>query len=212
MDMAQEIAYWAAEALGFGYESLHVHHTAWVLSRMHIHFLQPVRWHDTVNLLTWHKGNSGLFYLRDFLLRDDKGETSIAATSSWVVMDERTRRLVRPEVLQHLLQVEQTDHAIVEPAPKVILCEEMELVGEHIVTNTEIDINKHTNNARYVAWAIECLPFEESTRPIKDLCINFNKETKEEDCVQLYRLYSGDTCFVEGRVDGKSCFVVRIEY
>ena len=37
MDMAQEIAYWAAQALGFGYDDLQRHHTAWVLSRMHFH-------------------------------------------------------------------------------------------------------------------------------------------------------------------------------
>ena len=35
MDMAQEIAYWAAQALGFGYDDLQRHHTAWVLSRLH---------------------------------------------------------------------------------------------------------------------------------------------------------------------------------
>ena len=33
MDLAQEIAYWAAQELGFGYDTLHIHHTAWVLSR-----------------------------------------------------------------------------------------------------------------------------------------------------------------------------------
>lgn len=212
MDMAQEIAYWAAEALGFGYDSLHVHHTAWVLARMHIRFLHPVRWRDSVSLQTWHKGVSGLFYLRDFLLRDTNGETAIAATTSWVVMDERTRRLVRPEDLQHLLQVEQTDHALTEPAPKLILPKEMEYVGEHTVSNTEIDINAHTNNARYVAWAIDSLPSDEAVRPVREFCINFNKETTEGDLVQLYRYFSDDTWYVEGRIDGKSCFAVRFWY
>ena len=28
MDMAQEIAFWAASGLGFGYDTLHVHHHA----------------------------------------------------------------------------------------------------------------------------------------------------------------------------------------
>ena len=68
MDMAQEIAYWAAQELGFGYDDLHHHHTAWVLSRMHFRFDDPPRWRDRVKLSTWHKGPDGLFYLRDFLL------------------------------------------------------------------------------------------------------------------------------------------------
>ena len=54
MDMAQEIAYWAAHELGFGYDDLHVHHTAWVLSRMHFHFEKLPKWRDDVSLYTWH--------------------------------------------------------------------------------------------------------------------------------------------------------------
>ena len=56
MDMAQEIAYWAADAMGFGYDGLHIHHTAWAMTRLHVQFLQPVRWRNAVTLFTWHKG------------------------------------------------------------------------------------------------------------------------------------------------------------
>ena len=52
MDMAQEIAYWAAQELGFGYDDLHIHHIAWVLSRMHFHFADPPKWRDDVTLVT----------------------------------------------------------------------------------------------------------------------------------------------------------------
>ena len=68
MDMAQEIAYWAAQALGFGYDDLQQHQTAWVLSRMHIRFESLPKWRDAVVLKTWHKGADGLFFLRDFHL------------------------------------------------------------------------------------------------------------------------------------------------
>ena len=100
MDMAQEIAYWAAQDLGFGYDTLHIHHTAWVLSRMHLHFVKMPLWRDVVRLYTWHKGANGLFYLRDFELKDADGEVLATATSSWVVIDERTRRFVRPEDIE----------------------------------------------------------------------------------------------------------------
>lgn len=212
MNMAQEIAYWAAEALGFGYDSLHVHHTAWVMARLHIQFLRPVRWRDCVTLCTWHKGSSGFLFLRDFLMQDAAGETAVAATSSWVVIDERSRRMVKPEDLQQLLHVEQADHAIAEPAPKIALPKEMEPAGEHWVSSTEIDINTHTNNTCYVVWAMGCLPTEAALRPVKDLYINFNKETTEGECVQLFRQYSDDVWHVEGRLDGKPCFSVKLCY
>lgn len=216
MDVAQEIAYWAAEELGFGYDSLHVHHTAWVLSRMHIHFDHLPAWRDHVKLYTWHKGASGLFYLRDFQLLDADGRPAVTATSSWVVINEQTRRLVRPEELANLLDVSiQVDDAIAEPASKLALPKdrEAEFAGEHTVSYSDADLIGHANNACYMVWAMDCLPQEVTLhRPVKDVCINFNKETTPGTPVQLFRMQeSADVWYVEGRVEGKSHFIVRIE-
>ena len=215
MDLAQEIAYWAAQELGFGYDTLHIHHTAWVLSRMHIHFVQPALWREQVSIYTWHKGSAGLFYMRDFDLVNAAGEHSVLCTSSWVVINEETRRLVRPEDLAQFLAVDyEVDDAIAEPAPKVALPKdsEAECVAEHRVAFSDVDLIGHTNNARYVVWAMDCLPLSQTEQPLKDLYINFNKETKADELVQLYRLQDGTSWYVEGRVDGKSCFVVKLEY
>lgn len=216
MDMAQEIAYWAAQMLGFGYDDLHVHHTAWVLSRLHFHFADPPKWRDHVTLYTWHKGPSGLFFLRDFYLQDAAGNRIVTCTSSWVIIDERTRRLVRPEEMEHLLSLDgEVDSAIEEEAPKVMMPRGSEPVpaGEHTVVYSDVDIIGHTNNARYMVWAMDCLPLEMAQRPVRDAYINFNKETKPGDTVQLYRLCSPSACLVEGRdAEGKSCFVVKLVF
>ncbi|MBR1706031.1 MAG: hypothetical protein IJ721_04480 [Bacteroidales bacterium] len=220
MDMAQEIAYWAAQMLGFGYDDLHVHHVAWVLSRMHFHFENPPKWRDEVILKTWHKGAGGLFYLRDFELLSPQGEPLVTCTSSWVVIDERTRHFVRPDEMQHLLHIDGTvDDAIVEPAPKVVLPRdgEGEPCGEHVVAYSDIDILGHTNNARYVVWAMDAVDYETvSSHRVKDVYINFNRETTPGETVHLFRLRREEegnlACYVEGRVDGKSAFCVKIVY
>lgn len=214
MDLAQEIAYWAAMELGFGYENLHVHHTAWVLSRMHIHFTRFPKWQDNASLYTWHKGANGLFYLRDFELLDADGSPAVQATSSWVVIDERTRHFVRPDELPPSLVLDYpVDDAIAQQAPKVVMPKaEMTEAGEHTVAYSDIDIIGHTNNARYVVWAMDCLPLEVAVQPMKDLYINFNKETTAGETVQLFRMQDSNAWYVEGRVDGKSCFVVKMEY
>ena len=215
MDLAQEIAYWAAKELGFGYDTLHIHHIAWVLTRMHVHFQKPVAWKDRVSLFTWHKGAGGLYYLRDFDLRDADGACCVAATSSWVVINEETRRLVRPEEMAHLLNVDyEVDDAIAEPAPKIIIPKGVnpEPAGAHTVAYSDIDLIGHTNNARYVVWAMDCLPLDQAEMPLKDLYINFNKETKAGETVALFRLREESAWYVEGRVEGKSCFVVKMEF
>lgn len=220
MDMAQEIAYWAAQELGFGYDDLHVHHTAWVLSRMHFHFAAPPRWRDDVTLYTWHKGADGLFYLRDFYLQDRTGGRLVTCTSSWVVIDERTRRLVRPDEIGDLLRVDTAvDDAIAERAPKVSMPRgaEPEPCGEHTVQYSDVDIIGHTNNARYVVWSMDCIDYAmASGRRVKDVYINFNKETTPGTVVALYRLLMEEdgnpVWYVEGRVDGKSAFCVKMVF
>ena len=215
MDQAQEIAYWAAQGLGFGYDTLHIHHIAWVLSRMHVHFIETPSWRQNLSLQTWHKGSNGLFYLRDFVERKADGTPVILCTSSWVVIDERTRRLVRPEDMAELMKGgADSENAIEEPAPKLQLPKEgeSELAGEHTVAYSDVDFIGHTNNARYMVWAMDALPAEEALKPVKDLYINFNKETTRGDTIELYRLRTPDAWYIEGRVAGKTCFVVKLEF
>ena len=43
-------------------------------------------------------------------------------------------------------------------------------------SNEDIDVNKHANNCNYIIWALETLTFEERTRKIKTLDVNYKKE------------------------------------
>ena len=73
MDLAQEAANSHAAILGFGYDDLIQSRTAWILSRVNIHFIKAPLWRDEVTLTTWHKGLERLFFLRDFILTDKDG-------------------------------------------------------------------------------------------------------------------------------------------
>ena len=185
----------------------------------------PPQWRDHVTLYTWHKGADGLFYLRDFFLQDADGNRLVTCTSSWVVIDERTRRLVRPEELQDKLSTGDVDDAIAERAPKVAMPRvvrqahqpEPEPAGEHTVVYSDLDIIGHTNNARYMVWAMDCIDYETvSGRRVRDAYINFNKETTPGTTVQLFRLKTEEdgalVWYVEGRVDGKSAFCVKLVF
>ena len=151
MDLAQELAYWAAGELGFGFDNLQTHGTAWVLSRMHIRFIDMPLWRDRVRLITWHKGLEGLFFLRDFRMEDETGKERIACTSSWLVVDAQTHRLMRSDRLENMVQphTQSPDNAIEVSCPKVQLPRgiEAEKVGEHRVSYSDLDILGHTNNA-----------------------------------------------------------------
>lgn len=218
MDMAQEIAHWAAELLGAGFDVLAAHNTAWVLSRMHIHFPDAPMWKEDIRLWTWHKGFDGLFFLRDFSLRDESGAERVSATSSWLIIDTETRRLLRNPAERAILDLSTAGegYAIAEPAPKIqkLSGVEPDLVTEHKVSYSDIDFLGHANNARYMVWAMDCLdPETVSSRRPKDVYINFNKETRPGETVQLCRYADGsDSFYVEGLVDGRPSFIVKVDY
>lgn len=228
MDHAQEMAYLAAQALHFGYDDLKVHHTAWVLSRMRIDFVNPPKWTDETTLYTWHKGLDGLLFLRDFELRrkgdtdfHDKSKALVACTSSWIVMNTETRRLVRSDEVLDMVpaHTQCEDDAIKTPCGKVVMPKNVpaEEVGVRVPAYSDIDVLGHTNNARYIVWAMDCIDYDEvASAPVKSVSINFIKETKPGETVRLFRSkVENDGCksyFIEGKIEDKPCFCARIDF
>lgn len=218
MNLAQEAAGQHAVYLGFGYDDLIVSNTVWILSRLNIKFLDTPLWRDEITLTTWHKGLNRLFYIRDFVLTDKDGKERVKATTSWLVMNLENRRLVRDPKLVDMDGI-CTDDAIETPADKVQMPKdiEAEYVMDHRVSYSDVDTNGHTNNAMYMQWAMDTVEYEiASTRPVKEVTINFNHETKAGDIVSLYRTSvekeDGLHVFVEGRLGDVSAFCVEITF
>ena len=216
MNYAQEMANRHANLLGFGYDDLIVSKTAWVLARMHIRFVNLPLWRDAVSLTTWHKGLNRLFFVRDFQMKDSQGNICVEATTSWIVLNLETRRLVRdPKLIDEGTTCQ--DNAIEQPADKVQIPKDAvtEFVMDHVVSYSDVDMLGHTNNAMYMHWAMDAVDYEvTSKRPLKDLIINFNHETRAGEKVSIYRTIveaeDGLRVYVEGKVGDVSSFCIEM--
>ena len=216
MNYAQEAAGQHAVHLGFGYDDLIKTNTAWILSRVHIQFVDTPKWKDEVTLKTWHKGLNRLFYLRDFIMTDAEGNPRVKATTSWLVLNLETRRLVRdPELMED--GTVNPENVIETPADKVQMPKDVEsvLALEHVVAYSDVDMNAHANNAMYMHWAMDAVDYQTaSTRQLKAMTINFNHETKQGDKVDIYRVIreddSGLNVYIEGKVEDSSAFIVKL--
>ena len=212
MDMAQEMAYQAAAAMKFGYDELIVKNMAWVLSRMRFRFLKAPVWGDEVEIRTWHRGAFGPFFVRDFEVLDKEGRRMIEATSSWVIIDVDSRSMARPEEVLPKEDTSCPDYAIETPAGKVMMPRgvEPELVATHKVAYSDIDLVGHTNNARYVAWALDCLDYGEAGIQVDEVEIVFHHEARPDEEIALYRAQKDGWTFVEGRREDVQVFCVRL--
>lgn len=149
-------------------------------------------------------------------MTDSEGRERVKATTSWLVMNLETRRLVRdPNLMEDGTIC--TENAIETPADKVQMPKDKEpmFVMNHLVSYSDVDTNGHTNNAMYMHWAMDAVDYEiSSQRPVKSFTINFNHETKPGDLVAISKVVveqeDGRHVFVEGKVDDTSAFCVEI--
>jgi medium-chain acyl-[acyl-carrier-protein] hydrolase len=210
MNYAQEIAGRQADALGFGYDNLIGEGVAWVLSRLHIKFLRIPKWRESISLKTWHKGGDRLFWYRDYEATDESGEVIIRATSSWVIININTRRMHRIESLGDTSTIYEED-ALLEHAQKIQVPHSMEYVYTKKVSFSDIDINQHTNNAKYVEWALDALdPDFAADMKVTDMYINFNLESRLNDKVDISRSIEENVVTIEGKKEDSSIFSVRL--
>ena len=218
MNYAQEAAGNHAVHLGFGYDDLIAANTAWILSRVHVEFPDAPRWREEVTLNTWHKGLNRLFFLRDFVITDNDGKERVKATTSWLVLNLETRRLVRdPKLIEDGTVC--TENVIETPADKVQMPKDVEVehVMDHAVAYSDVDMNAHANNAMYMQWAMDAVDYAiASQKPVKEFTINFNHETKFGDVVSIYKARveqeDGLHVFVEGKVGDQSAYCVEIVF
>ena len=216
LDLAQHMAVVGADTLKFGDGELSPYGCVWVLARQHVRFERPVLHKERIKMLTWHKGLDGLFFLRDYQLLDADGKAAVNSTSSWVIMNLAERRIARADFISEIVSTDpqSPDHAIVEPAAKVAAPRgvEMEKIGERRVLFSDVDYNQHANNVRYTVWAMDALPEElVYNRFLKELTINFNKEARPGETVELLHTLAPDGAhIVEGRTAEHQVFIERL--
>jgi acyl-ACP thioesterase len=153
-DYYQDIASDHALKLGYGRESLLKQNQFWVLSRIYTEISELPSWGESVIIKTWPRGTDRLFALRDFEISYPAGQILTKATSSWLIIDRDTKRIRKPDDnLSRLNSGSDSESAVLRNARK------LEPVGEtgkrksaFTVRISDLDINLHTNNAKYLEW------------------------------------------------------------
>ena len=189
-DFFQDIASDHAVSLGYGRDDLLKNNNFWVLSRIYAEINKLPHWGESIILKTWPRGTDRLFALRDFEVRYPDGTTIALATSSWLIVDQTTRRIQRPdETLTSYRSVLLGGNALSRNATKL---EPAEPEGQNTqsfnVKVSDLDINLHTNNVRYLKWAIDSydLDFTLKYVPISAE-INYLAEShiNEDICIRI---------------------------
>ena len=171
----QDIAWEHASILGFGYEHLKKDQQFWVLSRLLVKIDRRPEWGENFTLETWSRGTDGFFGYRDLNFVDKTGKNIIQATSSWLVLDLKSRRIVRLSEFNNFPKYEESVFGA--NAEKVKQPKTEEKLQFTPVLFNEIDINQHFNSGRYLERIIDNYSFDFHEKyELAEFEINFMKE------------------------------------
>jgi acyl-ACP thioesterase len=182
----QEAAWEHAESLGVGFSDLVPKGKLWVLSRIAISISKLPQWGETIKIRTWPCGFQSVFAQREFEILDSKGQVVISGSSAWIIIDKNSRRPQR---------VEQFTSGIPEVSNKnrfgietLKICELKEKDQSMIVKSvySDLDMNGHVNNSRYIGWVIDTYSKEfHQTHQLRKLYVNFLSETDIEEQLEV---------------------------
>lgn len=172
----QDIAGKHAAALGVS--NLDNPELAWVLSYMCIQMDCYPRFGETVHLETWPSGIASVYAIRDFLLKNQENKRLGAATSTWIVLDLNRRRPVRMPASVTRIPLPDRPAAIEHAARKLQAPTDIAFSSSFAVRYSDLDLNGHVNNVRYMEWAVESVPHTETEgRRLHQLELQFKAET-----------------------------------
>ncbi len=177
LEMMQEIAGAHAEALGVGRRRLSPMHLAWVLTRIEVHMERYPMSGEVVTVETFPMPNRRVFFPRYYIFRDAEGKQIGCAGSIWVVLDIITRRMANASDIVPLLP---DNRDLTPPMGMPATVEDVSGEAQEALRTpvyTDLDMNGHVNNTRYLDWCCNELGIETMRRStLSQFAVNFNQE------------------------------------
>lgn len=208
--MFQEAAEEHAEELGIGRDKTTFAGRKWVITRYSVKFNRLPSYGEKVTMYTYPGKNNPFFFYRYFYLKDEKGELLVIASSIWTILDAKTNKIVT-DPFKKKLPEETTDFEL--PLPDKINEDAFNKVKDHLIEYSDIDLNGHLNNTKY----IELIQNIHDSSFYKDhifdtLVVNYFSEIKEKEVVSLFKDGNDKEEIIKGAVSDRDCFKVKIAY
>ncbi len=187
--LMQDAASVHASQLGLGFHDLYPQNKTFLLSRTELEICAPLPcWGDGVRLQTWPRGVERLIAYRDYELSlEGASAPFLKASTAWLMIDTVQRRPIRPQ--EFFVGITPRNIcALSEEAPRKLAWKEgLELFETRPARPSDLDINSHVNNTRYIDWICDCVARSHGLEAgISSLCINYQGEIHPWEQVRIH--------------------------
>jgi acyl-ACP thioesterase len=181
---AQEAAESHCLLLGTDWDTMAGKGLFWAVIRQRMEITRLPRTGETVTVKTWPMPTSRVAYPRATAGYDEAGNELFRVISLWVIMDRTSRAMIRPdksgvEVLGETFGTELK-------APAGLPAGSFENHQLRSVCFSDLDVNGHMNNTRYLDWLCDLVPAPfHREHPVKAFTICYMNEALEGQQLQL---------------------------
>ena len=205
----QESAIAHTEELGMGREKTLDKGLLWIVTMQNAKIERMPQYDEDVILRTWPGQTLHLIFPRYFGLYTPEGEALVMVSSLWTLIDSRTRSIVFPEKYGISINGEATGDEI--PLPSSIRKAELRPCCRFTVPYSFVDLNGHMNNTRYLDLAEDCIHEEVQGRELKALRMEFVREVRLGDTIELSCGRDGERWLVFGGMERPN-FRIELSY
>ena len=147
---AQDAATGHCAQLGMDWNTMAAKGLFWAVTRTKVQIHRLPRLGETVTVETWPMTNTRVAYPRAMAMYDEKGEVLLQTVSLWVLMDIDKRTMVLPGRSGLDFMGQDRGGELAVPVGLVPCSSD---TGKYrTVAYTDLDVNGHLNNARYMDW------------------------------------------------------------
>jgi len=216
--MMHETAWSHVSFLKKGWQELYAEGLFWALAKLHLKIYKLPKWNEKIRIDTWAKQRESIMFLRDYEVFDENGELMGCAISEWMLVDYRLNKIVRLEKLNTHLNYPQDRVAFEGRVPRLPLIDFPNNPHFQKVVLSDLDMNQHVNNASYVRWAIDQLPYSfYNQHQVKEIVINYINQLKPDDkyCISIQETTPQNfnaTLYGEDKKEVCKVLIVVLEY
>ena len=180
----QEMAGRHCVQLGLDWDNLAKKGLFWAIIRHRVQVTRLPHKGERIRLETWPMPTTRVAFPRSVVAFDEEGRVLFSSVSLWVLMDLESRAMILPgksgvEVPGILRGGELKAPASLHPA-------EFDQSLQRSVCFTDLDINGHMNNCRYLDWAADLLASDfHRDHGIREFTLCYLSEAREGDRLEL---------------------------
>ena len=163
-----------------------INNCVWVLLKYDLDIIEYPEFRETITVETDIVGIKKLFGYRSFKVRNLKGRIIISGLSTAMLIDLDKRRPVKMSSEQCTIYGIEKELEENIPLDDFMRLENPKYVKNYTTRHSDIDVNRHVNNVKYIEMAVDTLPKAFLAEyEMSNMKVLFKKEATDEDTLRL---------------------------